>query len=187
MATGLDGHAHRHDGALGDQVEAGLLGIGVVEIKIVGRHGDYSLDSVVFWVVPLLRAWALGLARALGDQRAEMRRLQQVEATAAVFGREAVGIDGVGDEGAVGAAVLGLDLGQRHDLIDDAGQLQTGLAAFDLRHEHLAVVVIEAFVEDGDEHHVLAARVLQVGQGADHFLAEQAVGTAHDRACRCGR
>ena len=89
-----------------------------------------------------------------------MRRLQQVEATAAVFGREAVGIDGVRDECAVGTTVVGLDLGQRHDLINDAGQLQTGLAAFDLRHEHLAVVVIEPFVEDGHEHHVLASGVL---------------------------
>ena len=35
-----------------------------------------------------------------------MRRLQQVETTAAVFGREAVGIDGVRDEGAVGTDVL---------------------------------------------------------------------------------
>ena len=111
------------------------------------------------------------------DLRA-LRRLQQVEATAAVFGRKAVGIDGVGDEGAVGAAVLGLDLGQRHDLVDDAGQLQAGFAAFDLRDEHLAVVVIEPLVEDRHEHHVLAACVLQMSQCADHFLAEQAIGRA---------
>ena len=65
-----------------------------------------------------------GSACALGDQRAEMRRLQQVEATAAVFGRKAVGIDGVGDEGAVRCCRPGFDLGQRHDLVDDAGQLQ---------------------------------------------------------------
>lgn len=62
-----------------------------------------------------------GCARALGDQRAEIRGFERVEATAAVFGRKAVGIDGVGDEGAVRAAVLGLDLGQRHDLVNDAG------------------------------------------------------------------
>ena len=82
------------------------------------------------------------------------------------------------DEGAVRATVLGLDFRQGHDLIDDAGQFQAGLAAFDLRHENLAVEVIEALVQDGDEHHVLAACVLQVGERTDHFLAEQAIGRA---------
>lgn len=90
-------------------------------------------------------------AGALGDQRAQMRRLQHVEATAAVFGGEAVGIDGVGDEGAIRTAVIGLELGQRHDLVDDPGQLKAGFAAFDLRHEHLAIEVIQAFVEDRHE------------------------------------
>ena len=105
-------------------------------------------------------------ARALGDQRTQVGRLERIEATTAVFGGEAVGIDGVRDEGAVGAAatvgLLDLDLGQRHHLVDDAGQFQTGLAAFDLRHEHLAVVVVEPFIEDGHEHHVLAAGMLEV-------------------------
>ena len=110
-----------------------------------------------------------------------MRRLQQVKATAAVFGWEAVGIDGVRDEGAVGATVLGLDLGQRHDLIDDADQRGDGLFALDLGHKHIAVVVIELFVKDRHEHHVLAACVLQVRQRADHFLAKQPVGRTQIR------
>ena len=110
-----------------------------------------------------------------------MRRLQHVEATAAVFGGEAVGIDGVGDEGAIRTAVIGLELGQRHDLVDDPGQLKAGFAAFDLRHEHLAIEVIQAFVEDRHEDHVLAPGMLQVGQGTDHFLPEQTVGRAQIR------
>jgi hypothetical protein len=35
ITTGLDGHAHWHDRALGDQVKARLLGIGILEIKIL--------------------------------------------------------------------------------------------------------------------------------------------------------
>ena len=58
-----------------------------------------------------------------------MRRLQHVEATAAVFGVETVGIDGVGDEGAIRTAVIGLELGQQlavGTVADDRGQ-QVGL------------------------------------------------------------
>ncbi|MCY1382649.1 hypothetical protein D9M69_706890 [compost metagenome] len=41
VTTGLEGHAHRDNGALGDQIKAGLLGVGVVEIIPCG-HCDYS-------------------------------------------------------------------------------------------------------------------------------------------------
>jgi len=43
----LERHAHRHGGALGNQVKAGLLRFGVVEVVPVAAggllgHGDYS-------------------------------------------------------------------------------------------------------------------------------------------------
>ena len=120
-------------------------------------------------------------ACALGDQCAEMRRLQQIKATAAVFCGEAVGIDGLGDEGAIRTTVVGLDFGQRHHLVDDSRQLEAGLAAFDLRHEHLAIEVIKTFVKNRHEDHVLAPGVLQVGQCTDHFLPEQPIGRAQIR------
>ena len=47
------GHAHGRNDALRDQIKARLLGIGILKIKIVGRHGDYSWDSVGVVVVAL--------------------------------------------------------------------------------------------------------------------------------------
>ena len=81
------------------------------------------------------------------------------------------------DEGAVTGAVIGLQLGQGDDLIDDAGQFKSGFGAVDLQRENAAIEVIQPFVEDADEPDVLAARVLQVRQPGDHFLTHQPVCT----------
>ena len=82
------------------------------------------------------------------------------------------------DEGAVTGAVIGLQIGQGDDLIDDAGQFKSCFGAVDLQGEHAAIEVIQPLVEDADEPDVLAARVLQVGQPADHFLAHQPIRTS---------
>lgn len=82
------------------------------------------------------------------------------------------------DERAVTRAVVGLEFGERDDLIYDAGQLEAGLGTVDLQREDAAIEVIELLVEDADEPDVLAARVLKVGEPGDHLLAHQAVGTA---------
>ena len=82
------------------------------------------------------------------------------------------------DERAVTRAVVGLEFGERDDLIYDAGQLEAGLGTVDLQREDAAIEVIELLVEDADEPDVLAARVLEVGEPGDHLLAHQAVGTA---------
>ena len=65
--------------------------------------------------------------------------------------------------------------------IDDAGQLEPGLRAVDLRDEDLAIEVVELLVEDPDEPDVLAARVLEVGEPGDHLAPVQPVGAAHVR------
>ena len=70
------------------------------------------------------------------------------------------------------------EFGQGDDLVDDARQLQAGFGALDLQREHFPVEVIQLLVEDADEPDVLLPGVLQMGQPADQFLAEQAIGAA---------
>ena len=103
--------------------------------------------------------------------------LDRIEPPGAVLGGVAPCVQRVADEGAVTGAVIGLQLGQGDDLIDDAGQFQAGFGAVDLQGEHAAIEVVQPLIEDADEPHVLAARVLQVGQPADHFLAHQPIRT----------
>lgn len=119
-----------------------------------------------------------GRAADLVHQPAEMGFLDRIEPPAAVLGRIAPGIDGVADEGPVRLAALIGHLRHGDDLIDDAGQLVAGLGAFDLRHEHAAVEVVQLLVEDADKPDVLGAGVLQVGQPSDHLAAVQPIGTA---------
>lgn len=113
------------------------------------------------------------------EEPPEMRRLDQVQPTAAVLGREAPGVDRLADQRAVrrrsllACDLVRPDLGHGDDLIDDAGQLEAGLAAVDLRHEDLAVEVVEPLVEDPDEDDVATARVLQVGEPAQHLAPVQ--------------
>ena len=71
------------------------------------------------------------------------------------------------------------DLGD--DFIDDAGQLEAGLGAVDLRHEDLAVEVIELFVEDPDQPDVLVTDMLQLGEPPDQFAGMQAIGATRVR------
>ena len=109
----------------------------------------------------------------------ELRRLERIEDDRCGLWREAVGIDGVRDEGAVCAAAVFSALisasvttsstmpgsSRRSCCLRSAARTPCGCSH-------------RALVEDGHEHHVLAACVLQMGQSADHFLAEQAVGRA---------
>src|SRR3546814_19682703 len=73
--------------------------------------------------------------------------------------------------------VCSSDLHHRDDLIDNAGQFQGGFGAFDLRAEHLAVEVIELFVEDSDQPDVLVTDMLQLGEPPDQFAGMQAIST----------
>ncbi len=82
------------------------------------------------------------------------------------------------DEGPIARAVLGFQLGERDDLVDDAWQFQAGLGTVDLQLVDAAVVVVDFFLEDADEPDIPAARVLQVREPSDHLLAEQPVGAA---------
>jgi hypothetical protein len=120
----------------------------------------------------------LGRSGDLFHQASEMRFFDHVEPTAAILGRKAVRIERVADEGAIRRFVIGLQFGHGDDLIDDARQFQPRLRAFDLRLEEAAVEVIQLLVEDADEPDVLAARVLEVREPADHLLAMQAVSAA---------
>jgi hypothetical protein len=97
-----------------------------------------------------------------------------------VLGGKTKGIAGAADEAAnltlgrlvppaVGACPgprSGIRLEQAHadDSIDDAGQLAAGLAALHLRLPLLAVEVVDDPLQDADEDHRLARRVLQVLQ-----------------------
>ena len=62
---------------------------------------------------------ALG-AEAFLDELAEIRLLDSVEAATAVLAWVAKGVVGAGDKTPVGRAVVGLENGQGHDLIEDA-------------------------------------------------------------------
>ena len=82
------------------------------------------------------------------------------------------------DEGALRLAARVRDVGHGDDLIHNSRQFEPGLRAVDLRLEDLAVEVVEPLVEDAHEPDMLAARVLQMGQPADHLAAVQTVGAA---------
>src|SRR5690606_38957553 len=104
-------------------------------------------------------------------QPAEVRGLDHVEATGAVLGRKAPGVQRLADEAALRLAAGVRDVGHGDDLVDDTRQLESGLRAVDLRLEDLAIKVVEPLVEDSYEPDMLSARVLQVGQPADHLAA----------------
>ena len=110
-----------------------------------------------------------------------MRRLQHVEPAAAILRGIAPGVQRLADETAEGrdstlaGSGIRLDLGQRHHLVDDAGELEAGLAAVDLRHEDAAIEVVELLVEDSDEDHVAPARMLQMREPGDHLAAMQPI------------
>ena len=65
------------------------------------------------------------------------------------------------------------------DLIDDAGQLAPGLRAFHLQLPRRDVEVVGDLLQDANEDHVHAARVLQLVQPRDHLARVQPVGAAH--------
>ena len=100
-----------------------------------------------------------------------MRLLDLIEPPAPILRRIAERIERVADEGPVGIAVGLADLGHDDDLVDDAGELVTGLRALDLGGEDTAIEVVELLVEDADEPDVLIARALEVGEPGDHLLA----------------
>src|SRR5690606_32988201 len=82
------------------------------------------------------------------------------------------------DEGTVRRAGLVPDLGHRQDFIDNAGQLEAGLRAVDLRLEDAPIEVVELLIEDPDEPDVLRPRVLEMREPRDHLAAVQAIGAA---------
>src|SRR5690606_11508745 len=119
--------------------------------------------------------WRRGTLDLL-HQPSEMRGLDPVEAARAVLGRIAPGVQRLADEGALRLAAGVRDIGHGDDLINDARQFEPGLRTIDLRLEDLAIEVVEPLVEDADEPDMLAARVLQMGQPADHLAAMEPVG-----------
>ena len=77
-------------------------------------------------------------------------------------------------------AVLSFDLGHGDDLIDDAGQLEAGFAAIDLRAENTAIKIVELFIENADKDDIASACMLEMG-----MLIAQRPSTAWTRMLRC--
>ncbi len=118
----------------------------------------------------------LGRAGDLFHEAAQVRLLDGIKATGTVLGREIPLVQRVADERPIAVAVVGLEFSKGHDLVDDPGQFEPGLGAVDLQREDPSIEIVEGLIQDADEPHVLATRVLQVRKPADHFLAHQTVG-----------
>ena len=125
----------------------------------------------------------------LARTRREVGGLGELQPAGAVLGRQAERVAGVADQPALGAAgrvvapalAVAVEQGQGHHLVDDAGQLAADLPALELRLPGLAVHLVDHALEDADEDHRPAGRVLQVLEQPDHLAGEQAVGAAHVR------
>ena len=96
---------------------------------------------------------------ALFEHRHQVGRFGRIELAGAVLRRQAPGIAGAADEAARRAArrivapalAVGIEQRERHDLVDDAGQLARDLAAFHLRLERLAAELIDDAFQNADE------------------------------------
>ena len=116
-----------------------------------------------------------------------MRLLDRIQPAGPVLRGVVPGVDRLADEGAERRTGVVLDLRHRQHFIDDAGQLQAGLRAIDLRLEDPPVEVVQLLVEDPDEPDVLRPRVLQMRKPRDHLAAVQSIGAANIRlACLVG-
>jgi hypothetical protein len=116
----------------------------------------------------------------------EVRRLGRIELSGAVLRRQAPGIPGAANETPRGSAryvvspgfAIGIEQRERHHLVDNAGQLARNLAALHLRLERLAAELVDDALQDADENHGPAWRVLQVFEEGDGLAREKPI------ACR---
>ena len=107
-----------------------------------------------------------------------MRGLEGVEDSRAVAGRVAPFVGIAADELALEDA-LGVGNGSHgDDLVDDARELEAGLATVDLCLVGAPAIVVGALIEQADQPDVLALDVLQARERGDHLLPVQAVGPA---------
>ena len=147
--TGAQVDFHHGDGAVRNELERTLLRR--LAVVICSSHSVVPLSSGLSSVDGGDRRRSRRRLRELADELAEIRRLELIEAAAAILGRIAPRVGRGADEAACESAVAEVDPLIGDDLIDDTWELAAGTGAFKLQPVFGPVEFVRDGLKNSDE------------------------------------